>query len=254
MMDAFTVRVPGSPAGLTASREVAEPWKRAIADAVRAARQRTDFVREPCAIDLAFHLTPARQKDTALYNLLKSTIDGLSNAVFAPSPSGQPGEWSREDWWITELRARKVIADDPGVEITLGPARGGATDTTVPSSVDVFVPGSPPLWPGDGAGQRKVLAARELMRDAIPAGVQMPSALCLDFTFMIEPARSKSSDLDNYCVPAAQNVCAVLYGNVRQGVVIVELTARKILADALRDVGTRIRVLSAHEYGQPGAR
>jgi hypothetical protein len=44
-------------------------------------------------------------------NLLKATIDGMSRALFAHSASGQPGPWSTEDWWITQLDARKVAAD-----------------------------------------------------------------------------------------------------------------------------------------------
>jgi hypothetical protein len=254
MMDAFTVRVPGSPPTDIASRAIAVPWKRLVAAAVRSARETVEFVREDCAVELAFYVAPARAKDTAVYSLLKSTIDGMANAVFAPLARGNAGEWNREDWRITEMCARKLTARDPFVEITVCPATEVVSRAAHASILDLVVAGSPPVWASDGAGQRKVLAARELMRDAIPTGLQVPTALCLDFTFTVEPARFMSSDLDNYCVPAAQNVCAVLYGNVRQGVVIVELTARKVLADALHDVGTRIRVLSAHEYGQPGAR
>ena len=91
------MRVPGHAVGLTAARSVADPWKTTV---WRAAQERWTLgaVREPCAVSLTFHVTPPRFRDTAIFNLLKSTIDGLGRAIFDQSTAGHHGSWGTDDW------------------------------------------------------------------------------------------------------------------------------------------------------------
>jgi len=111
------VRVPGRPAVQTAQKLVAEPWKWAVANAVRE-RWNRPYIEEPCGVALIFRLDLFGMKLTALHNLLKATIDGLSHALFEPGGPGHPGPWNNHDWWITRLSAQKVLAiDEPCVDI-----------------------------------------------------------------------------------------------------------------------------------------
>lgn len=83
------IRVPGLAAGLTAARSIADPWKVSVWEAARLQWPREPLY-EPCSVRLTFALPGARFADTALCNLLKSTIDGLGRAIFKQSPSGHP--------------------------------------------------------------------------------------------------------------------------------------------------------------------
>jgi len=230
-MKHISVWVPGNPVTLTALAQVADPWKRAVSTAVRA-QWSGGFLRDPCAVVLDFSLVPGRYHTTAVFNLLKATIDGLSHVIFKPSPSGQPGPWSREDFWITQLVARKRIADkQPGVTIELRPPRADLPRRAEPPVVEAFIPGSPPLWPGDEAGQQKVVQWRDrikrVLRPSEPPNSQTQLAVTL--RFQIESERMNTSDLDNFCVPAAQAVVQAVFGNLRRGTAVEEIAAEKIV-------------------------
>ena len=233
-METISVWVQGNPVTMTAPAYVADPWKRAVAAAV-CAQFAGDFLREPCAVELDFSLLRDRYSTTAVFNLLKATLDGLSHVVFAPSPSGQPGPWSREDFWITQLVARKRIADkQPGVGIQLRAPCAHATQNAEPPVIDAFIPGSPPLWPGDQAGQRKVQAWRTLSRPMLTPSGCPPSQtrLGISLRFQIERGRMMSSDLDNFCVPAAQAVVQAVLGDLNRGQSIQEISAEKVATSA----------------------
>ena len=233
-MKPISVWVPGNPVTLTAPARVADPWKRAVSAAVRA-QWTGGFLDDACAVLLDFSLTPGRYPTTAVYNLLKATVDGLSHVIFKPSPSGQPGPWSREDFWITQLVARKRMADKrPGVAIELRPPGADLTQYPEPPVIEAFIRGSPPLWPGDEAGQRKVEAWRTRSKAVLIPAVPPPSQtrLALAFRFQIEPERVNSSDLDNFCVPAAQAVVQALFGDLSRGPSVQEIAAEKVATSA----------------------
>ncbi len=155
-----SVTLPGPAAGLTAPKNVAEPWKQAVAQAVGDVWRR-DSVREWCAVRLTFRLNAPRFRFTATFNLLKATIDGLSNVVFDSSTPGQGSPWHRKDWWITQLVAEKQLTSQTlSVRIDLGPVNQALSHPPGQPLMKAFVPGSPPLWPGDSVGQLKVLQWR----------------------------------------------------------------------------------------------
>lgn len=228
----ISVWVPSNPVTLTALAKIADPWKRAVADAVRA-QWLGGFLHEPCAVALDFSLAPGRYRTTAVFNLLKATIDGLSYVIFASSPSGQPGPWSREDFWITQLVAKKRMADrEPGVSMELGPPQSNFIEPLESPDIQTLVPGSPPLWPGDQAGQQKVVEWRNrierMLKPSQPPNSQ--TRLAITLRFQVEPERMNSSDLDNFCVPAGQAVANAVFGSLRHVTAIEEIAAEKLVA------------------------
>jgi len=234
MMKPISVWVPGNPVTLTAPARVADPWKRAVSAAVRA-QWTGGSLDDACAVLLDFSLLPGRYPTTAVFNLLKATVDGLSYVVFKPSPSGRPGPWSREDFWITQLVARKRMADkQAGVAIELRPPGADFTQYPEPPATEAFIRGSPPLWPGDEAGQRKVEAWRTRCKAMLTPTAPPPSQtrLALAFRFQIEPEGMNSSDLDNFCIPAAQAVVQALFGDLSSGPSIQEIAAEKVATSA----------------------
>lgn len=241
------VTVPGRAAGLTAASSIAEPWKQSVQQAVRA-KWPGSYLAEECAIRLTFRLEPARFRDTALFNLLKATIDGLSNVLFASSPGRNPSSWHREDWWITELHAAKqtVTTETPSVRIEVGPVRDAFARSTAETLAHALVPGEPPLWPGDRAGAERVREWQALLQQRLqrPSSITSKTLLGVDFRFAISPQRMLISDLDNFCVPVAQAVCYVLFGDFRHPQNITELHATKALAPSSGELGTRVRVWS----------
>lgn len=245
------VTVAGRAAGLTALSRIAEPWKIAVAQAVRSVYV-GPFINEPCAIDLTFNVDSARMKDTAIYNLLKATIDELSNIIFAGSPSGPRGQWSREDWWITELSSHKRVTDSfPSVRIEVGSALTAHAENSTAPLIDIFMPGSPPLWPGDSVGQQKVIE----WRAALQRRVQIPDllsnqSLTIDFQFIIEPVRFQTADLDNFCVPAAQAVVYAVFGHHRHAPRISDIHAIKVMARSENDIGVRVQIREKPNGGQ----
>jgi len=88
------VTVPGRAAGLAAPKNIAELWKESVWQAVKAVWQQ-GYLEESCAVRFTFNLKRPRYEQTAVYNLLKSTIDGLSRAIFAKCSGG--AEWNWED-------------------------------------------------------------------------------------------------------------------------------------------------------------
>jgi hypothetical protein len=229
----LTVVVPGFAATLTAPKAIAEPWKIAVADAV--GRHRTEGpLQEPVRVELLFGIPETRFRDTAVFNLLKSTIDGLSAALFHPSPSGQPGPWSREDWWITELVAEKVVANGAAARITFADPL-----------VAAIVPGEPPLWPGDAAGQVRVLDWRQ--RAAVICGtahIRPEGPVEAHLEFVIGETRMRTSDLDNFCVPAGQALAAIAFGDSRSGTRIARMVASKRVAVGAELPHTRLEVFA----------
>lgn len=221
-----TLVIPGYAAGLTASSTIAEPWKQAVADAVRK-EWAGGFLREPVRLELLFGLPPGRFRMTAVYNLLKATVDGLSNVIFAPSPSGQRGPWAREDWWVHGLVAEKRIAPVPFVSIGISPYDALSTSPKVPPLLTIVVPGAPPPWPGDSPGQRRV---REWRERAIALVAQPPltveQVMCR-LQFVVAPSRFITTDLDNLCIPACQTAIALAFGDDRQRARLVRIEATK---------------------------
>jgi hypothetical protein len=243
----MSVFVPGLPAGLTAPSLVAEPWKRAVANAMQT-RWPHEYLDEACSVTLDFRLPPDRFRTTTLYNLLKATIDGLSHVIFKPSPSGHVGDWSREDYWITHLTATKGQSKDaPGVAIDVGPCVALA-EPAGDLLFDLDLPGSPPLWPGDHAGQVKVLAWREKLSALLGNSRILLSGarLAVDLRFQIEPSRFATSDIDNFVVPAAQAIAYGLTDSFRGATQIDEIRATKEVAST--GYCTRLRIFSrGHE-------
>lgn len=244
---ALEVTIPGRAAVLTAPKAVADNWKwqvaRAVGDAWRGGQ-----LREPCAIHLTFDLPAPRFQDTALANLLKATIDGLANQIFAPAPAGQPGPWSREDWRITELHARKRLVDNnPAVGIRIAPP---AQWPAPPGALlaDVTVPGRPPLYPGDQTGVGKVRDWREAFATQLAATLHQPlpdaatARLGAAFDFVIEHDKMEQADLDNFCHPAALAIGALLLGEKPVAQHVVTFRATKRAAATPDEIGTRVRL------------
>lgn len=206
--------VGGHPPTLTSPANVADPWKTAVANAIRT-QWKNDFIRKPCRITLTFELMPDRCDSTALFNLFKPTIDGVANAVFAPAAAGQPGPWSREDHWIFQLSATKKMAREPGVLIELGECVGDR-ELRRDATAEAFIPGSPPLWPGDQVGQQKVVDWRRRFQEYL-AFPPLPEHTLLDvsFVFDVETTRIERCDLDNLCVPAAQGVALAAFRDLK---------------------------------------
>jgi hypothetical protein len=242
-MERVCVWVPGNPVTLTAPATVADPWKRAVAEAVRS-EWKSGFLHAPCAVYLAFFLTRDRYPATAIFNLLKATTDGLSHVVFGASPSGQPGPWSREDFWITQLVAEKRMADgEPGVTIEMRSPSSDFTRCAMSPVVEGFIPGSPPLWPGDKAGQQKVLEWRRRVERVLrpSMGPDPQTRLAITLRFQIEPGRMNTSDLDNFCVPASQAVVNALFGDFSHVAAVEKIAAEKV-ATSPDQYGIRVQV------------
>ncbi len=221
------VFVTGRAAVLTALKPTALPWKLACFEAAKG-QWTGDFLAEPCTLDLTFTLDPVNYKRTALFNLLKSTVDGVARALFAPARVGA-GEWDCADWWIDYLVARKVIGQDVGTRIRVG--RGVVPTEPVSELIlHVQVPGSPPPWPGDAAGQARVLAWKETLKTIAGHQPIAPCEVAAGFNFNVEAERFRRSDLDNFCVPAGQAICEVLFGGVGQQSRLVEIRSSKGLA------------------------
>ena len=194
---------------------------------------------------ITFRLSPDRYRDTAIFNLLKATIDGVSAVLFDAVPAGPRQRWSYEDWWIVALSAKKAIADgEPTVNLEIGsPNDHGASAVATPAA-DIDIPGSPPLWPGDARGQARVLQWREFAVERLASvrqSFRRDAKIGLHFGFRIEQSRLRTSDLDNFCIPAAQAVSYSLFGDGRRAN-ILELAATKQVARPDSDVGTRVRV------------
>lgn len=242
------VTVFGRAAVLTSPKPIADDWKWAVARMVGESWCR-GYLIEECGIELTFELTAARFRDTALANLLKATIDGLANQVFAPAPGGQPGPWAREDWRITALTARKQLGTaDPRARVVVAVPPLAPPPAEQALIVDLFVPGSPPLYPGDQAGVERVRAWREHLRQLLASRMPLPLAdaattrLGAAFDFTVEPARMKTADLDNFCHPAALAVGALLLGQPFATRNLVALRGTKREATDMGSVGTRIRI------------
>ncbi|HZS91995.1 MAG TPA: hypothetical protein VFE42_31485 [Chloroflexota bacterium] len=90
-MPLIDIVIPGYAAPLAAPGPIAETFKRAVADAARCVWQ-GPFVKKPCAVRLTYDLDDGRYATTALFNLLKSVIDGLGHVAFAPAHGGS-GKW-----------------------------------------------------------------------------------------------------------------------------------------------------------------
>ena len=69
-----------------------------------------------------------------------------------------------------------------------------------------------------------------MLTPAMPAPSQARLAMAL--RFQIEPERMKSSDLDNFCVPAAQAVVQAVFGDLNRGQSIQEISAEKVATSA----------------------
>jgi 8-oxo-dGTP pyrophosphatase MutT (NUDIX family) len=241
------VTVTGRVALLTSAKSVADDWKWAVARAVADA-WRGGYLTEECAVQLTFDLPTARMRDTALANLLKATIDGLSNQIFAPTPGGQPGPWSREDWRITSLYARKRVTQAASsVRIVISTPKPSPLSAEAPLA-DLFVPGSPPLYPGDQAGVIRVQTWKEAFRQLLASQIHLPldeastARICAAFDFAIEPERMMRADLDNFCHPAALATGTLLLGQAFATRNVIAFHGTKRLATSLNPLGTRVRL------------
>ncbi len=237
----MSVFVPGDPAGLTASSTIAEPWKRAVAQRVQE-DWFGGYLREPCRVELRLCVRRARDRTTAVSNLLKATLDGLAHVIFCPcSAGGQPGPWNREDFWITQLVAEKAAAaSETGVFIRVGGPIPDHLSSAGDPFVQTFVRGSPPLLPGDRTGQQKVVAWRYQLQQQISALKHEPPTgpFSLSLSFHIESSRMLSSDLDNFCVPAAQAASLAMTGSFHSSAKLRRLAAEK--TEAKNSLGTQV--------------
>ncbi len=187
--------VPGIAATLTGDKLVAEPWKRAIAQAV-AAEWNGPFIAHPVGVELEFRAPRSVLERTSLHNLLKATIDGLSLPLFAAGKHGHRTDWNREDGWITSLKATKALATDRSVRITVGPA------SPVPDLNGLEVHGRPAPWATKGE-----LAWKSAIREvADRERVQRPLRT-LRAVFSVESKWYLATDLDNLVVPLVSALC-----------------------------------------------
>ncbi len=243
-MPLIDIVIPGYAAPLAAPGPIAETFKRAVADAARCVWQ-GPFVKKPCAVRLTYDLDDGRYATTALFNLLKSVIDGLGHVAFAPAHGGS-GKWHREDHWITELHALKRRATGgPQVRIEFGPVTGAVTAGESTAAVaTAYVPGNAPPWPGDAVGAAKVVEFEKHLSKVLACHKRPNPAdsLVIDLRFVLDPAKMWTSDLDNLCVPAAQSICRVLFGDKTYGKNFVELCASKFMASGEEVPGTFIQV------------
>jgi hypothetical protein len=207
----LSLNVTGRPALLTSSRAISDAWKTAVWTAA-VERWTLGTVAEPCSVSLTFRIPRASFAATAIGNLLKSTIDGLSRALFAHVTSGQPGPWSTEDWWICDLSASKIVAEaDAGVEIRFSSDCAGPA---LPHVGEIEVVGSPAVWIGSGERDWRVRLSSAVAAAHPPV---LPDRLGVELGFKIESQRMKSADIDNLCVPALQAVHGGLFGPYRPG-------------------------------------
>jgi hypothetical protein len=241
--------VQGRAASLTAAGAVAEPWKWAVAEAV-AAVWGGGYIQEPCSVDLTFALGPARFADTALFNLLKATVDGLSHALFAPARGKSPSPWHREDWRIVELHAYKQsMREAPSARIRIGPPAQSMPAGPEEPIIEGFVAGRPALWvsSADNAGYRtKFVHALQAKRRATP-----DELVAARLDFLVERDRFQSADLDNFCVPAAIAACQATFGDIKHSQRLVELHATKALAKTPSETGTAVAVWPVDQPASP---
>jgi hypothetical protein len=244
----LAVGVSGSPAVLTAAASIATPWKEKVASTIRVLWPDNYALAEPCHLELNFHLSPTMYAMTALHNLLKATIDGLGQVVFAASPGTKLTKWHTEDWWITTLAASKRITDgEPHLELKLTPGTqpytGAAENHNV--LVDVSITGSPPLFATNAQKER---AWREQLVAKVgnPIAVAPTTPLAASLVFNIEPSRMKSADLDNFCVPA-MTALKVISLSARS---VVELYATKRVAGESTELSTQMRIWTLTDSAQ----
>jgi len=119
---------------------------------------------------------------------------------------------------------------------------GGIAPPGAPPFFDAFIAGSPVLWPGDAAGQAKVRAWREKLTAELDSSSRVRCReLGAQFTFDIEPHRMTTSDIDNFCIPAAQSLCAGIHGDMRHAPAMTALYAAKRAAAPNASVGVHVR-------------
>ncbi len=236
----LTVIVQGNPAVLTATGNVATSWKELVAAAARGAFPQGYVLAEPCHVELKFHLPPTTYATTALHNLLKATIDGLGQAMFAASPGTKLTKWHTEDWWITSLAASKKPTDrEPRLEFRIvsgiQPCPAPAPDRNL--LVDATIAGSPPLF---ASNMQKELAWRKRLRAQVMLPIAIPptTRLAAGVIFTIEPSRMISADLDNFCVPAMTGLKTIAL-SARN---VVELHAIKQIAGESDELSTQMRI------------
>ncbi len=206
MTSYLDVVVEGRPATLTAK---GEEWKTRVSQRCADAWTRGP-IEEVCSVQLDFSVEASWLPIVALHNLLKQTIDGMGRAVFLQSPSGQPGPWGTDDWWITALRATKSVGA-PGVRIRLS-----GTPIVEPHApfARFEVSGRPAPWitSREKAWIQAIAAATQ---ESLPAGRADDTGVQLDFR--IGDASMRTTDIDNLCVPALQGVHRGLVGPYIQG-------------------------------------
>lgn len=193
--------VLGRAATLTAHKRVAEPWKRAVADAV-GAEWTNPFIAYPVAVELEFGLTPTEFRSTALHNLLKAAIDGLSLPLFAAGRHGHRTDWNREDGWITSLSASKHPSENDRLAIRV------RTADAPPAIKGITVSGRPAPWVTAGEAAWKAAVVEAARRHGFP---MPPSNLTAVFT--LDPRSYPMTDIDNLAVP----LVSALSGPVRNG-------------------------------------
>ena len=153
--------------------------------------------------------------------------------------------FSCEDWRVTALEAKKeLVLESPVVCVTVGPANPGYG--AVPNSplIDVPVPGSPPLLPGDIAGATRVVAWQEQMVTLLQpySSLLTQSKVHVTLDFIVEPERFMTSDLDNFCVPTVQGVGLGIFGNPALASRVTSLRATKVRSRKELPPGARIRI------------
>lgn len=239
--------ISGQPATLTATRVFAEPWKWEVAKRVQEIWPHP-YLREPCELNLVFHISPSRYSATAVANLLKATIDGMSHVVFAEGGPGKPGPWTRQDHWIIKLTAAKVEAGSAsGVQLHLSSAiLAQPTDIAYivdETFVETFVGGVPAVWVGSGENEWKELVRKRVFESA-PRQAQGWTAISLEFRLTED--RLWKVDIDNLVIPACQAVARAIYrggGHAMGNVTSIE--ASKVTVASLAESGLYVRVREA---------
>lgn len=242
----LSIRVPGRPVVLTAPASIAEPWKWAVARTVQE-NWTGGYIEEPCGLILTFHLDEAGMRLTALHNLLKATIDGLSHVLFKPGSYGHAGPWNRQDWWITHLTAEKLVAKgDPSVDIRVTDPMFAQYARIDKPAVEATIPGTAPLFAANPAKEK---IWRQQLVNAVKTTSGAPNGdVALDFQFTIDPLKMKMADLDNFIVPATTAAAIALFGTPYASYRITTLAGVKQCGNDNGLIGTTMRAWSESTF------
>ena len=188
---------------------------------------------------MTFHLHESQFARTAVVNLLKATIDGLANRVFAPGGPGRPGPWTRADHWITTLTAEKRLSSHVGARVILEPATSWMDTDAWTSGTWAYVSGPPAVWVSE---REKVW--RDHVTHSLSQQIDTPleSPIETRMSFRIAAHRFDQLDLDNLAYPAVQAIALAAFHAPRNALQIHRITAEKARVDSRDEQGLLVGV------------